>query len=360
MSTKIREMIVASRLEATLSKDEILELYLNSAYLGRGSWGVEMAARSYFGKSAKEVTLAEAAMLWPAQRTELLRSRPSFRSRQGTPHICARPHARGRRNRRTAKRERARQRAKGDRLSPGRAAIAAFSSSIFSHARHRSTDRESDRRHTRCTRRSTRSYNGTPKRHCRKDWRNMKFFRPGRVARDRGEHCGCCTKAGRKCQRRHAGLATGAKGPAPCRSTTYTGHPPVVLQKGQSIRVGLPDGRTGPLAGLTADAARNLNLYDVAYVHVRARTAVRPKVARSGRAKAAFRRGFEYDRRCRERPLCWKTQPGASWQWRAALSSPLSQPTRTLADQASARLDDQTVTYLTALQKDCSLTPWCG
>ena len=60
---KIREMIVASRLEATLSKDEILELYLNSAYLGRGSWGVEMAARSYFGKSAKELTLAEAAML---------------------------------------------------------------------------------------------------------------------------------------------------------------------------------------------------------------------------------------------------------------------------------------------------------
>ena len=60
---KIREMIVASRLEATLSKDEILELYLNSAYLGRGSWGVETAARSYFGKSAKEVTLAEAAML---------------------------------------------------------------------------------------------------------------------------------------------------------------------------------------------------------------------------------------------------------------------------------------------------------
>jgi membrane peptidoglycan carboxypeptidase len=49
---KIREMIVASRVESTFSKEEILELYLNSAYLGRGSWGVEMAARSYFGKSA--------------------------------------------------------------------------------------------------------------------------------------------------------------------------------------------------------------------------------------------------------------------------------------------------------------------
>ena len=60
---KIREMIVASRLESTLSKNEILELYLNTAYFGRGSWGVDMAARSYFGESAKNLTLAEGAML---------------------------------------------------------------------------------------------------------------------------------------------------------------------------------------------------------------------------------------------------------------------------------------------------------
>src|SRR6201996_9843009 len=60
---KIREMIVASRVENTLSKQEILELYLNSAYLGRGSWGVEMASRTYFGKSVKDLTAGEAAML---------------------------------------------------------------------------------------------------------------------------------------------------------------------------------------------------------------------------------------------------------------------------------------------------------
>jgi penicillin-binding protein 1A len=60
---KIREMIVASRLEATLSKQQILELYLNTVYFGRGSWGLEMAARSYFGKSAKDLTPAEGAML---------------------------------------------------------------------------------------------------------------------------------------------------------------------------------------------------------------------------------------------------------------------------------------------------------
>lgn len=60
---KIREMIVAARLERTLSKPQILELYLNTVYLGRGSWGIELAAHSYFGKSAKELTLKEGAFL---------------------------------------------------------------------------------------------------------------------------------------------------------------------------------------------------------------------------------------------------------------------------------------------------------
>src|SRR5712692_879862 len=60
---KIREMIVASRVERTLSKAEILDLYLNSVYLGRGSWGIELAARSYFGRPAKELTVEEGALL---------------------------------------------------------------------------------------------------------------------------------------------------------------------------------------------------------------------------------------------------------------------------------------------------------
>ena len=60
---KIREMIVATRLERTLGKDEILELYLNFVFLGRGAWGIEMAAQSYFGKPANELTLEEGALL---------------------------------------------------------------------------------------------------------------------------------------------------------------------------------------------------------------------------------------------------------------------------------------------------------
>jgi membrane carboxypeptidase/penicillin-binding protein len=60
---KMREIVIAARMERTLTKGDILELYLNSIYLGRGSWGIEMAARSYFGKSANALTLAEGALL---------------------------------------------------------------------------------------------------------------------------------------------------------------------------------------------------------------------------------------------------------------------------------------------------------
>jgi penicillin-binding protein 1A len=63
ISRKIQELILAVWLEATYSKDEILELYLNRVYLGAGAYGVDAAARRYFGKSASEVTLAEAATL---------------------------------------------------------------------------------------------------------------------------------------------------------------------------------------------------------------------------------------------------------------------------------------------------------
>jgi membrane carboxypeptidase/penicillin-binding protein len=60
---KMREMVLAVRLEKVLTKDQILELYLNFVYLGRASWGVEMAAKSYFGKSIRDVSPAEAALI---------------------------------------------------------------------------------------------------------------------------------------------------------------------------------------------------------------------------------------------------------------------------------------------------------
>jgi penicillin-binding protein 1A len=60
---KIREAILAFRLESTLSKQQILEIYLNSIFLGRNAYGVQAASRAYFDKDVNELTLPEAAYL---------------------------------------------------------------------------------------------------------------------------------------------------------------------------------------------------------------------------------------------------------------------------------------------------------
>jgi penicillin-binding protein 1A len=60
---KIKEVILARRLEKELSKDEILELYLNKIYFGHGAYGVQMASKTYFGKNVWEINQAEAALL---------------------------------------------------------------------------------------------------------------------------------------------------------------------------------------------------------------------------------------------------------------------------------------------------------
>src|SRR6202795_4753489 len=60
---KMREVIIASRVEHSLTKAEILETYLNSIYLGRGAWGIELAGRTSFGKPAAALTVTEGAML---------------------------------------------------------------------------------------------------------------------------------------------------------------------------------------------------------------------------------------------------------------------------------------------------------
>jgi len=60
---KMQELVLALWLEHKLSKSQILELYLNRVYFGSGAYGVEAAAQRYFGKSARQVKIAEAAML---------------------------------------------------------------------------------------------------------------------------------------------------------------------------------------------------------------------------------------------------------------------------------------------------------
>src|SRR5262249_60728192 len=60
---KVKEAYLAFLLESRFTKKQILKLYLDRAYMGGGAFGVEAASQFYFGKSARELTLAESAML---------------------------------------------------------------------------------------------------------------------------------------------------------------------------------------------------------------------------------------------------------------------------------------------------------
>lgn len=85
---KVREIILAFQIEKTFTKERILFLYLNQIYLGSGAYGVEAAARTYFGKSALELNLAESSMLGgiysspsrysPLNNFDLAKSRQKF------------------------------------------------------------------------------------------------------------------------------------------------------------------------------------------------------------------------------------------------------------------------------------------
>ena len=91
---KMREMVLASRLEDSVGKSKILELYLNSIYFGRGAWGIETASQSYFGKSAPDLDVTEAALLAGLVKgpTSFSPERHPDRSRQRTEYVLNRLH----------------------------------------------------------------------------------------------------------------------------------------------------------------------------------------------------------------------------------------------------------------------------
>lgn len=63
MTRKIKELEVAARIEKTISKDQILEMYLNNVYLGAGAYGVSAASKIYFNKKLNQLTLPELALI---------------------------------------------------------------------------------------------------------------------------------------------------------------------------------------------------------------------------------------------------------------------------------------------------------
>jgi membrane peptidoglycan carboxypeptidase len=63
ITRKLRELVLSIKLETVVSKDQILEDYLNTIYFGRGAYGIETAANQYFGKSASQLEVSESAVL---------------------------------------------------------------------------------------------------------------------------------------------------------------------------------------------------------------------------------------------------------------------------------------------------------
>jgi len=72
LQRKILEVRVAREIERKFTKDEILELYLNNIYFGSGAWGIDAAARNYFGKPASALRLSEAALLAAMPKSPVL------------------------------------------------------------------------------------------------------------------------------------------------------------------------------------------------------------------------------------------------------------------------------------------------
>lgn len=86
LERKIDEFFLAQKIERTFSKEKIIEMYLNQIYFGEGAWGIKNAARTYFGKEVKDLTVSEGAILAglikaPSSMNPLINKEKSFNRR---------------------------------------------------------------------------------------------------------------------------------------------------------------------------------------------------------------------------------------------------------------------------------------
>ena len=95
LTRKFNEVLLAFKIESNLTKDQILELYINQIYLGQRAYGFAAAAQIYFGKRLPELTLAEIAMLAGLPKApSRLQPGGQSQARQAAAAIRAAPHAR--------------------------------------------------------------------------------------------------------------------------------------------------------------------------------------------------------------------------------------------------------------------------
>ena len=356
---KIREMIVASRLENTLSKEGILELYLNSVYLGRGSWGIERAARDYFGKSAKSLTLTEGAMLAGLVKgaSYFNPDRHPDRAKERLNYVLERM-----------------QEDRAISTEQKEAALADVAKRIAFTRPHRDSgfqfvdflSREAKTDGVASLTAESYTVHSTIDAQLQRD--TEAALQEGLARYERS--------AGRvKFQGAEANLADAIQKLLPDQQASappwqqplravhlplYDVHwtPAVIVQPGDgkkdegAIRVGLPDGRIVPLTGLTGEIRRKLGLYDVVYVKVveaRRNASVKDPSAADVRTDAAAQ--------LRVRPtvqgaaLVLENRTGRILAMAGSFSYPLSQLNRTWQTQRQPGSAIKPITYLTALQK---------
>ncbi|HXX50533.1 MAG TPA: transglycosylase domain-containing protein [Xanthobacteraceae bacterium] len=367
---KIREMIVASRLEQTLSKNEILELYLNSAYLGRGSWGVEMASRGYFGKPAKDLTLAESAMLAgllkgpnyynPDRHPDRAKERLGYvldrmqedgvisaaqkdKALAAPPKLIAYQHPR--RNAGFHFVDFVDREAKADGIPD----LTADSYTV-----HSTINAQLQRDTEAALQEGLARYELSMGR--------MQFRGPEANIAD----------AVRKLEvDNRAGIPAWQQALQAVRLPLYDVHwtPAVVVLKGggkkgdDTIRVGLPDGRILPLTVWTAAIRRGLSLYDVVYVHVVESRAGPTAKIKSGNGSRSLQNGTQTvvqtvaQAQLRVRPtvqgaaLVLENKTGRILAMAGSFSYPLSQLNRAAQTQRQPGSAMKPLTYLTALQR---------
>jgi len=365
---KIREMIVASRLENTLSKNDILALYLNSAYLGRGSWGVEMAARSYFGKSAKDLTLAEGAML-----AGLLKG-PSYfnpdrhpdRAKERLAYVLGRMQEDGIIG--------ADQKDKALAALPKLVAVQkSHRDSGFQFVDYLGREAKSDGVESLTAEPYT--VHSTINAQLQRDTEAalQEGLAHYEIANGRmefhGPEANIADAVSKLAADKTATLPPWQQALVAVRLPLYDVHwtPAVVLQAGGKngeIRVGLPDGRVLPLTTWTTRIKRSLNAYDVVYVNVLEGKAGKTKVKAAG--AAASRTASQPPpappsshaiAQLRVRPtvqgavLVLENKTGRILAMTGSFSYPLSQLNRTWQTARQPGSAIKPITYLTALQK---------
>jgi len=342
---KIREMIVASRLEDTLSKEEILELYLNSVYLGRGSWGVERAARDYFGKSAKDLTLTEGAMLAGLVKGASYFNPDSHpdRAKERLDYVLGRMQQDG-----------------VISAEQKEAALAAAPKLIAFNRPHPDSGfqfidflgREAKTDGVESLTTESYTVHSTIDAHLQRDTEaalqeglSRYELSAGRV-QFRGAEANLADTIQKLTSDQQAATPPWQRALQAAHLPLYDVHwtPAVIMHNsGSAIRVGLPDGRIVPLTSLIGEIRRKLALYDVVYVKV--------IEARTSASKTDAVAQLRVRPTVQGAALVLENRTGRILAMAGSFSYPLSQLNRTWQTQRQPGSAIKPITYLTALQK---------